>query len=741
MAANVGSLLIEIGADIARLRQDMGQVQTVLSQSARTMQNTMAGVGTAIAGAFSVSQVANFTVAITEAAARAQRLQTAFSSIAGSRSGGAASLDGLRSTTKALGLEFYSAAEGAKSFFASSKGTKIEQDASRIFGAVSTAAAALQLSADDTQGVFRALGQMMSKGKVQAEELRGQLGERLPGAFQLAADAMGVTTQQLDKMMEQGQVLASDLLPKLADVLLNKYAGPASEAAHGLAAELNRLQTAWTDLKTSMSDPEAAANGVRTLANAVDALAVSIRAAATEQKALMAAGAEMGAEWDPWSGQRIVTRNDVSAYRFRQRSSDVSALARAEVRQSGSALTQTMGGGDYWLGISNMGEAAEAAARGEKLLDAAMKEAEQTANKHAQALRTVRQEYVQLFGSEAQSNVVKWQEQYAQLVKVLGADNPDLQRLARMQDLRLRNQLSPDQITQYAAMPDLALARLRGQEDADKRGEQMLAKQDDLVTQFAERAAQVLRGRTDLQLALLQEEVDAYERAGVDKVQLEEYAQQRRLEIATNAGSGIQRALEQYVRDSQDMASQMENAVTSAFGGMEDALVDFVTTGKPEFSDLIDSMVSDLVRLAVKQSITGPLASALGSAMGGLFMASANGNVFSGPGIGAYSSSIVSRPTVFPFAKGIGLMGEAGAEAIMPLTRTSDGKLGVQAVGGDGAAMPTMEIRLVNQSGTQLKTKQVAQSYDNANRRMSVELLLDAIENSQAVRSSIRGVR
>jgi phage-related minor tail protein len=57
----------------------------------------------------------------------------------------------------------------------------------------------------------------------------------------------------------------------------------------------------------------------------------------------------------------------------------------------------------------------------------------------------------------------------------------------------------------------------------------------------------------------------------------------------------------------------------------------------------------------------------------------ANGGVFAGPGISAHSGTIVSSPTVFPFAKGVGLMGEAGPEAILPLKRNAQGKLGIAA--------------------------------------------------------------
>ncbi|MET3178155.1 UNVERIFIED_ORG: phage-related minor tail protein [Variovorax guangxiensis] len=72
--------------------------------------------------------------------------------------------------------------------------------------------------------------------------------------------------------------------------------------------------------------------------------------------------------------------------------------------------------------------------------------------------------------------------------------------------------------------------------------------------------------------------------------------------------------------------------------------------------------------------------------------ANAKGNVFASPGLHAYANSVVGQPTFFPFANGIGLMGEAGPEAIMPLRRGSDGRLGVSAPGGGGNAVPTIQF-------------------------------------------------
>jgi tape measure domain-containing protein len=110
------------------------------------------------------------------------------------------------------------------------------------------------LSGEQTEGAFLALGQMMSKGTVSAEELRGQLGERIPGAFQIAAKAMGVTTAQLGKMMQQGEVVASEFLPKFGNELEKRFGKQAAGASESLQANLNKLDASWQRLKVSIGN-------------------------------------------------------------------------------------------------------------------------------------------------------------------------------------------------------------------------------------------------------------------------------------------------------------------------------------------------------------------------------------------------------------------------------------------------------------------------------------------------------
>lgn len=151
---------------------------------------------------------------------------------------------------------------------------------------------------------------------------------------------------------------------------------------------------------------------------------------------------------------------------------------------------------------------------------------------------------------------------------------------------------------------------------------------------------------------------------------------------------------------------------------MEGPLFDFLQGTKSAseaFESMINKMITDLGRLAMQDALSRLFKSMGGgsgffSYLGGLF-GNAKGGVYSSPGLSAYSGQIVSQPTVFAFAKGAGLMGEAGPEAIMPLTRSANGELAVKAVGeqlqkdGGKSAINISNTVNVTSSGTSVSTQ------------------------------------
>jgi len=141
-----------------------------------------------------------------------------------------------------LGLDVMSAYKGFKTFQGALMGTALEGKAGlEIFTALSEASTVMKLSADETEGAYLALGQMISKGNVAAEELRGQLGERLPGAFQQFAKSLGVSTKKLGDMLKAGDVEAVSALPKFAAQLRETFSPGVLDAQQSFNANMNRF--------------------------------------------------------------------------------------------------------------------------------------------------------------------------------------------------------------------------------------------------------------------------------------------------------------------------------------------------------------------------------------------------------------------------------------------------------------------------------------------------------------------
>lgn len=182
--------------------------------------------------------------------------------------------------------------------------------------------------------------------------------------------------------------------------------------------------------------------------------------------------------------------------------------------------------------------------------------------------------------------------------------------------------------------------------------------------------------------------------------------------------AGASSAFQNYLESARDVAGQTKSLFTSAFSSMEDSVVNFAITGKGSFSDFTKSILVDMAKIATRQASSAVLGSLFGAATsylsGGASTAASAGSTAAGysdsalsgwSGVAqarggawsngvqmfangaAFTNSVVSKPTAFGIAGGgVGVMGEAGDEAIMPLTRTAGGQLGVRALGGGGSS-------------------------------------------------------
>ena len=218
--------------------KSVGSELDALRKKVSGFGSALAGIGSGVgvgAGFAGVSGLSDLLSSGFSTNLRAENITAAYKAIYGDAEKAGQALAYVRSEADRLGQSYLDVAQSAKGFFASTKGTAIEQDAQGIYSAFSELSTLLRLTQDQTNGVFLALGQMASKGKVMAEELRSQLGERASGVFQMFADALDVNTKELDKMLEKGEV-GLDALVKIIPVIQERYGSALPDAINSSTA-------------------------------------------------------------------------------------------------------------------------------------------------------------------------------------------------------------------------------------------------------------------------------------------------------------------------------------------------------------------------------------------------------------------------------------------------------------------------------------------------------------------------
>lgn len=167
-----------------------------------------------------------------------------------------AEMDFLRGQADRLGISFSTLGQQYGKFAIASDAAGFSAENTRkIFLSVAEAGRVNKLSLDQLNGTFLAIEQIISKGKFTSEEVRRQLGDRLPGAFDTLADAMGVTTAELDKMMANGELLSTESnLLKFADQLTKRFGPQLSSSLNTFTADLGRYENAIFKARLALAE-------------------------------------------------------------------------------------------------------------------------------------------------------------------------------------------------------------------------------------------------------------------------------------------------------------------------------------------------------------------------------------------------------------------------------------------------------------------------------------------------------
>lgn len=714
-----------------------------------------------------------------EAGLKAERLDTAFKSIFKDTKAAQDEMNFLQRTADDLGQEFYALAEGYKGIAAASKGTTMEGQATRdIFLAVTQAGTALKMTNEEIDGSLRAVAQMMSKGTVQAEELRGQLGERLPGAFQLAAKSMGMTTAELGKALEQGQVMSDVMLPRLAAVLSHTYGDAALEAAKSTQASINRMVNAWERLKLNFSNSEF----MEGFAKAVDAVADQLTDPEV-QRQMRELGNSVGKLAERFSTELVPSLNNaVEAMRELNSLWDsipatvkgmVTGAAIGSRAGAWGAIIGGLGGGltGYELGKSTQEQIDDTWARiqrleervrsGPSILERAIGIDQATLDDTLTAARARLKELYWELAREEAGLAKKNAGTAAAVATMLGNksnnapaptfNNPlklqlegaerTVEQLARIEAFRKQHDLLA------GGIPEWQQASIKAyNEQAEALEKQLLTQQEELqLLQWKQQGLseneiilkQINREYDNLtqqwpEFAPLVEELRKGAIEAENLKQALDLGNNQNFAEGWNAGireieDGLKSMGEMGKQVALDMSQTMADTFSDVFG---EAIDGNIRQWHAYVTDFLKSVSKAIFSMLSQQAATS-IMGMMGFAQGGVFN---NGNVipFAHGGINP------GIPQFFPMASGsVGLWGEAGPEAILPLTRLPGGDLGVQANVGSG--IKELNIQLFNEGGQELQASRAERSFDM--QREIIRIWMDGVANNVEGSADFIGLR
>jgi tape measure domain-containing protein len=238
-------------ADVERSMKRMGKSTSNLKSNLVALRGALGALGLTLAA----RKIGEFVMAALDATAQMEKATNTLKAVSDTALEASKDFEFLKQTSLSLGIDIRSVARDFALLKASAKNTRLEgEPIKELFTAIARASRVMGNSAAETSSTILAFRQMLSKGRVSAEELRRQLSERLPGAFELAASAIGVTTAQLSDMLKKGQLLAEDLLPKLTKKLEERFGKAVPDAMKSTQAAMERIATVTTLLRKEVGE-------------------------------------------------------------------------------------------------------------------------------------------------------------------------------------------------------------------------------------------------------------------------------------------------------------------------------------------------------------------------------------------------------------------------------------------------------------------------------------------------------
>lgn len=601
-------------------------------------------LGTMLGLSGTVAKVAALSAAFAQAVKTADRLQgieSAFEAITGSSTEAEERLERIREQARLLGQDYLTLADLTKQWLASTKDTAIENSQDEILQGFLSYGAVLKIPEEQLQRMMTALSQMASKGKIYAEELRGQLGEALPGAFNMLAKSMNVSTDELNKMLEDGEVGLENLV-LLAKDLQKEYGGKVAESADTVANNLIRGKNELVEIVQLVVK----GTGAYELFNEAIKAAVwslgqlkELTAAAMDTNYISQLVADGHVGFLDWAAMNRQEAKDTAEY-FRSVFGQLDMVENRKA-QIQAELQNMPNIGDFgmselaWgsgVGILNTKALQEELAGLEKEQEALFAELDRMYERGL-AYQNSAMPKPETIKPKSSSELKKEQKVYEKTAKDLAKLNDEIARLTmtdeeyrefsldkKLAELTKNLPFATEEIKLFAKAQKDAWAKEDAEKALEKQKENL-----DVQAKFYEELTKKT-GQYEKSLAfqnrLIDEQVQVWKQAQIPDEYVEKMEKMLRLEVSQNPLDSFMLGANETFAQYGNLAVRMKDVYTSAFSEMTDALTEWASGADVSFSDVAQSFTKMLLQMSVQYTMSNLANSIFGGIFGGASLGS-----------------------------------------------------------------------------------------------------------------------